>query len=88
MGRRKHYHRGGGIGSLFKSAAVGAIGGALAPKIPVVNGLPYSRAFAGAGLNYLLGGKGMKKILVAGAAGQFLGGTLSGGMSSATGGAW
>jgi len=85
---RRHRSSGFGMNGMIKAVALGAVGGAIAPKIPVVSTVPYSRAVGGALFTYALGGKSMKKMLIGAAAGQFLGGTLGGAVGQATGTTW
>lgn len=85
---RYRRHKNGGINSILKAAVFGAIGGAIAPKVPLVNNLPMSRAVGGAGAAYLLSGKSMKNVLIGAAAGQFLGSTLGGAVGTGTSSAW
>jgi len=76
---------------MLMSAVFGALGGAFAPKVPVVSTLPYSRAVAGAGTAYHLKKRGMKNLAIAAISGQMLGPQLGGAFGQVTGnstGAW
>ena len=53
---------GGGINRLLKGFAIGAVAGAVSPRVPVLNSLP--NYVAGAGAAYMFGGK---NIMTAGA---------------------
>lgn len=71
-----------GVGSFIKPALYGALGGYLAPKIPVLNSLPYNTAIGGAAATYFMGKKSTQALLIGAAAGYFVPSML--GMSSAS----
>lgn len=62
----------GGLGGLIKPIVTGTIGGIVAPMIPLLNTMPFNGAIGGAGASYLMGGKSMKNMLIAGASGHFI----------------
>lgn len=72
FGRRARRGGSGGIMSYLKPMLIGTAAGVIAPRIPVLNTLPYSGAIAGAGASWLFGGKSLPKMAVAAGSGQFI----------------
>lgn len=63
---------GGGMMSIFKSIAIGTAAGIVAPRIPVLNTMPYNGAIAGGAAVFLLGQKKPVNVLTGAASGQFV----------------
>ena len=77
MARRRSYkakrsRRRSSSGSLLKQVLYGAVGGFLAPKVPILNSLPYSSALGGVGANYLMKQKSSKALLIGAVSGYFV----------------
>ena len=70
---------------MVKPLAIGTVGGIAAPYVPVLKTLPYSSAIGGIALNYLMGGKNIKSMAIAGAGGYFVAPMVNKSMGSGSG---
>ena len=78
MARRKSSRRGrrsfgaGGIMGMVKPVIIGTAGGLIAPRVPLLNTLPYSQAIGGAVACFALGQKAPVKLAIGAASGQYV----------------
>lgn len=79
-GRRGRSKGSSGIMSYILPAGAGGVAGILAPNIPVVNGIPYSSAIAGAIAGYITK-RSVKSALIGAVAGYFAPSVMSGASS-------
>lgn len=75
----------GGIMSYLKPLAIGTAAGIVAPRVPILNTLPYSGAIAGVAAGYLTGSRQLPKLAVAGLGGYVVAPIAGGAINSATG---
>ena len=83
--KAKRYIRSGGVAQYAYSALIGTTAGIIAPRVPVLNTLPYSGGIAGALGCFLLGQKTMPKLAVGAATGQFVSPMVGNALNNMTG---